>query len=146
MAPAGRELQASLEEGSGESAAEAEEEEDEDEEIRGNRGPPGPSGSLHLPERFLLHDFQSSLRPLLRGHGRYQKGNEQRQMDLLRHRLHVRLGVLPGLPDLPAGSMALCGSFLRHRAGHCPIAPAGARLPGGKETLYSLQITSKPTP
>ena len=34
MAPAGRELQASLEEGSGESAAEAEEEEDEDEEIR----------------------------------------------------------------------------------------------------------------
>ena len=34
MAPAGRELQASLEEGSGESAAEAEEEEDEDAEIR----------------------------------------------------------------------------------------------------------------
>lgn len=34
MAPAGQELQASLEEGSGESAAEAEEEEDEDEEIR----------------------------------------------------------------------------------------------------------------
>ena len=34
MSPAGRELQASLEEGSGESAAEAEEEEDEDEEIR----------------------------------------------------------------------------------------------------------------
>lgn len=34
MSPAGRELQASLEEGSGESAAEAEEEEDEDAEIR----------------------------------------------------------------------------------------------------------------
>ncbi|WP_419065970.1 FeoB-associated Cys-rich membrane protein, partial [Akkermansia sp.] len=42
--------------------------------------------------------------------------------------------------------MALCGSFLRHRAGARRIAPAGPHLPGGEETLRILQITLIPTP
>ena len=146
MAPAGRELQASLEEGSGESAAEAEEEEDEDAEIRGNRGPPGPSGSLHLPERFLLHDFQSSLRPLLRGHGRYQKEMNSAKWTFF------AIGYMCALAYCLAFLIYQLGAWLYAEAsfgigqGHCSIASAGVRLPGGKETLYSLQITSKPTP
>ncbi len=41
--------------------------------------------------RLLLHDLQPAVRPLFCRHGRHQAGDEQRQVDSGRHRLHVRV-------------------------------------------------------
>ena len=49
------------------------------------------SGCLHRHQRLFLPGIQPALRALLRRHRRHQARDEQRQVDLVRHRLSVRL-------------------------------------------------------
>ena len=56
---------------------------------------------LHRPDGLQLYDLQPAVRPLLCGHGRHQAGDEQPQVDHLRHRVYVRVCLLRVADGLP---------------------------------------------
>ena len=90
---------------------------------------------LHRCLRLLLPGLQPALRSLLRRYGRYQAGDEQRKVDLVRHRLSVRFRLChcsDHQPDRlrlhrqPAHRWSHCRHLLRGRH----HLPAGSPLQG----------------
>ncbi len=69
-------------------------------------------GLLHPLGGLQLYDFQPAVRPLLRGHGRHQAGDEQLEVDPGRHWLHVRPGLCGLLHRVP-DRLPVCGRRLR---------------------------------
>ena len=59
-----------------------------------------PGAAFHRPGGLFLPAVQPAVRSLLRGHGRHQARNEQRQVDLVRHRLSVRLRLCDRADDV----------------------------------------------
>ena len=56
---------------------------------------------LHRHQRLFLPRVQPAVRSVLRGHRRHQARDEQRQVDLVRHRLSVRLRLCDRPDDQP---------------------------------------------
>ena len=85
---------------------------------------------VHPPGRVLFPCLQPAVRPLLRGHRGHQAGDEQRQVDLVRHWVPVRLR-LRGVPDHLPDRVHLHRQCEYHRPHRRP-GPAGDHdLPAG---------------
>ena len=61
--------------------------------------------------RLQLHDLQPAVRPLLRGHGRHQAGDEQLEMDPGRHWYMCGLAYVVSFIVYQIGSLFVGGGF-----------------------------------
>ncbi len=82
----------------------------------------------HECQRPGFHGLQPDLRALLRGHRRHPAGDDERQVDLVRHRLHDGHGLRDGLHHQPAGRLPLLWRVLRNRPGPGPDLCGSAAL------------------
>ena len=101
----------------------------------------GSGNCLYPDQRLLLPGVQPAVRPLLRRHRRHQAGDEQRQVDLVRHRLSVRLRlsvrpdgqpVRQGLHRQPERPRPGC----RHRCSGLHPLHAGPSLQGSYQAFH----------
>ena len=93
---------------------------------------------LYPDQRLLLPGVQPAVRPLLCRHRRHQAGDEQRQVDLVRHRLSVRLR-LSVRPDGQPVRQGLHRQPERHRSGGCHRRSGLYHLHAGSSLQGSYQ-------
>ena len=76
-----------------------------------------------------VRGIQPALRPVLRGHGHHPPSDDERQVDVGHHRLSVRIRVVRGPDDLPAGRIGHGRSGVQRVDGGCPRRCRGAAVP-----------------